>query len=315
MNDLTSDKIRGVVFGQAIGDALGLGTEFLSIEQINEYYPDGLTNYDQIHQDNHRRRWKREDWTDDTDQMLCILDSILDLKIIEPNDIARRIYDWSMNGGMGIGQSVRAVISSPQFLLSPHVASEQVWRSKEKQNAANGAIMRTSILGVWKFQEPEIVKSNTEVVCKITHFDPRCVASCTCVTSIISAILRGETDYSTLVNKQRNSCKTYDSRVDNYFKNAEYSNIEYLQLSEPDKIGYTLKAMGAGLWALLHARNFQEGILSVIHQGGDADSNAAVTGSLLGAKFGFSSLPVEWVNGLIYKNELDERIERLLEII
>ena len=30
------DIIKGVFFGQAIGDALGLGTEFLTVEQIKE---------------------------------------------------------------------------------------------------------------------------------------------------------------------------------------------------------------------------------------------------------------------------------------
>lgn len=29
-----SDKVYGVIFGQAIGDALGLGTEFISHEEI-----------------------------------------------------------------------------------------------------------------------------------------------------------------------------------------------------------------------------------------------------------------------------------------
>lgn len=32
------DKIKGLFYGQAIGDALGLGTEFLNKNQIQEYF-------------------------------------------------------------------------------------------------------------------------------------------------------------------------------------------------------------------------------------------------------------------------------------
>ena len=62
------DILKGVFYGQAIGDALGLGTEFLDKNQIAEYYPNGLSEYAQIVQDKHRSRWEIGDWTDD----ICI---------------------------------------------------------------------------------------------------------------------------------------------------------------------------------------------------------------------------------------------------
>ena len=39
----------------------------------------------------------------------------------------------------------------------------------------------------------------------------------------------------------------------------------------------------------------------MVHAGGDADTNAAVACAILGAKYGYSSIPQEYVEGLIYK--------------
>lgn len=70
---IREDRMLGCLYGQAIGDALGLGSEFLSKDEVIQNYPDGLKSYSQIIQDAHRRRWPIGAWTDDTDMMLCIL--------------------------------------------------------------------------------------------------------------------------------------------------------------------------------------------------------------------------------------------------
>ena len=72
MEHKTIDRFRGCIYGQAIGDALGLGTEFMTDETIAWKYPHGLQHNKQIYQDKHRKRWEIGDWTDDTDMMLCI---------------------------------------------------------------------------------------------------------------------------------------------------------------------------------------------------------------------------------------------------
>ena len=47
----------------------------------------------------------------------------------------------------------------------------------------------------------------------------------------------------------------------------------------------------------------------MIDAGGDADTNAAVACSLLGAKYGYHSIPRTYIDGLIKKEELNKVAE------
>jgi len=80
-------------------------------------------------------------------------------------------------------------------------------------------------------------------------------------------------------------------------------------------VGYTVKALSAALWAYLYAGSFEEGLLAIINEGGDADTNGCIAASVLGAKFGFDTIPKRWVNGIYNVAEIDNRIEKVLKRI
>ena len=84
--DKIKDRMLGCLYGQAIGDALSLGSEFMNKDEVHRAYPDGLCKYEQIIQDAHRRRWPIGAWTDDTDMMLCILSAFENGKVNEGGD-------------------------------------------------------------------------------------------------------------------------------------------------------------------------------------------------------------------------------------
>lgn len=52
--------------------------------------------------------------------------------------------------------------------------------------------MRTSILGVHEFGDIDAVIANTMAACKVTHTDPRCIASCVAVTTAVASMLQGK---------------------------------------------------------------------------------------------------------------------------
>lgn len=311
MTENQIDKIKGVFFGQAIGDALGLGTEFMNKIKIKEIYPEGISDYSQIIQDKHRSRWVIGDWTDDTDQFLCIVDSILEEHEITETGFAKQLFKWFKGVPMGIGNTVLSVVTIPQFTKYPHKASEYAWKASKYNNASNGAIMRTSALGIWEFWDLEKVIRNTETVCKVTHFDPRCVGSCVIVNSIISKLI----NTSELLSEQEITIigEKYDQRINEYINKSKSTLIDSLQLDEIESIGYTLKALSSALWSYFNAKSFEDGLLQVVNQGGDADTNAAVSCSLLGAKFGYENIPKKYVGNLVHKELLHEKTNLLIK--
>ena len=149
-NEIIKERFFGTIFGQAVGDALGLSTEFMSKQEVDRFYPNGIEDYSQIVQDDHRRRWQRGDWTDDTDMMLCILDSFVACQKVDVLDIARRFKEWMMNGGMGIGRHTYNVMALGDYTSNPQKAAEIIWKMGKKKAAANGAVMRTSVVGLMK---------------------------------------------------------------------------------------------------------------------------------------------------------------------
>lgn len=52
--------------------------------------------------------------------------------------------------------------------------------------------MRTSILGTMQYHDLPKVIENTKNACKVTHADPRCIASCVAVTVAIALMLQGK---------------------------------------------------------------------------------------------------------------------------
>ena len=149
-NETIKERFLGTIFGQAVGDALGLSTEFMSKQEVDRFYPNGIEDYSQIVQDDHRRRWQRGDWTDDTDMMLCILDSFVACQKVDILDLARRFKEWMMNGGMGIGRHTYNVMALGDYTSNPQKAAEIIWKMGKKKAAANGAVMRTSVVGLVK---------------------------------------------------------------------------------------------------------------------------------------------------------------------
>ena len=301
------DRLKGTIYGQAIGDALGLGTEGMTDEDMAWKYPHGIKHYSDIFQDRHRKRWKIGDWTDDTDMMLCIANAIIKDKGVNLTSIAQNFKDWADGEPMGIGENTYKVLMIGDYVEHPLEVSKKVWEMSGKKAAANGGLMRTSIVGLF----PKAVEECAVNICRLTHYDPRCVGSCVIVSELIHSLVYNEKrlSYHQIVDM----AKKYDERIVEFVDLSMNTDIRALELQDEASVGYTLRTLAAGLWAYWNARTFEDGLLSVVRAGGDADTNAAVACAILGAKFGFNAIPQEYIDGLIYKEQLDEVINGMKE--
>lgn len=307
MKSQVIDRIFGCLFGQAIGDALGLGSEFMDKKEVKKYYPDKLKRYDQIIQDEHRIRWNIGAWTDDTDMMLCLMDAFNNGGFLYER-AAHNFKIWFNGIPMGIGRHVAKVLCCSDYEDAPFEASKIMWISTKCNCAANGALMRTSIMGLWE----EYNRDWVEQACRLTHYDPRCILSCHIASFIINQLVW----HSRLLSVDEVLSMTADAELASYIKLAYDSpNISDLELAKQPGIGYTYRTLCAALWCYWHSDSFESGLIDIVNEGGDADTNAAIACAILGARFGYNSIPIYYVNNLHRSDYYMNRCNDFVKIV
>lgn len=304
--DAVKDKMLGCLYGQAIGDALGLGTEFMNKAEIDRFYPNSLRKYEDIIQDSHRKRWVKGDWTDDTDMMLCLLKAF-DENGFDYMKAADNFKEWFNDCPMGIGRHVIKVLMVKEYTLQPFEVSKIMWNLTRCNSAANGGLMRTSVMGLWYPYNEEWVDS----ACLLTHYDPRCRISCHIASKLINTLVWDNTELC--LDDIISMCNTKELQ-DYVYLAFSSEQIDMLELARQPGIGYTYRTLAAGLWCYWHSKSFEDGLIAVCNEGGDADTNAAVACAILGAKFGYSSIPKYYIDNLCYEKEYRTKCENFIDI-
>lgn len=308
MDENKRNKVLGCLFGQAAGDALGMGAEFLDKERVQEKYPNGLRHYDDVRY-NLSRGFKPGDYTDDTEMMEHIVYSFNKEGHYDLMDIAQYFRRWFEYGPKDCGLLTSRVLSNPLYRLDPLGVSRTTWEEENRDSAGNGGVMRTSVMGCLDGD----VEGMAADVCRLTHYDPRCVGSSVIVSMVIHQIIYH--DHTMTSEEVVQLGRKYDESIEYYVLRATDPDISRLMLDEKEKRGYTLKAMGAALWALWHPTDFTEGLVTVVNEGGDADSNGAPAGAVLGARFGYDAIPTEYTEGLNEYKNLKRIFEKFLTVI
>ena len=303
-----SDRARGVMLGLAAGNLLGLPVEGWGYGEIERGYPDGVLDIDP------REAYRLMD--DDLAQAVELGEALLEGRDYV-GEFAKRLVVWARENGRGIGITTSRVISELEGGHRPPNAARIIY--ERDPVAPNGGVMRCAPVALARLRQPELLVGDSAATCVVTHYAPTSQWSCIIINAAIALLLRGtEPDLPALMAAaSEDECPDMlgaalrdgiPSEILASIVGDEPVIGDCSWLRRDQKlIGHTLIALQAGLWAAVTPLDFEEALRQVVEAGGDTDTNGAVVGAVLGARYGASAIPQRWLDVIPQR----ERVEGL----
>ncbi|HEY2364811.1 MAG TPA: ADP-ribosylglycohydrolase family protein, partial [Polyangiaceae bacterium] len=264
-----ADRIRGVLYGTAMGDALGLPFEGMTGRSIERRY---------AKLDCYRMLGSIGIVSDDTEQTALVAQSLAR----HPRDRARfvrafrfALLGWFLRLPWGIGwATLRACVKIALGFTRSGVRS-----------AGNGAAMRAAIVGAFFSDAPEERRAWSDALAEVTHTDARATEAARFVAEVAALAMTG--------NPRESLVKEALEIVhDEQLKRALERAIE-LALSDVDArtaateigtSGFVIHSVPLATFAFMRfGHDPIEAITAAIRAGGDTDTNAAIVGAWVGA--------------------------------
>jgi ADP-ribosyl-[dinitrogen reductase] hydrolase len=151
--------------------------------------------------------------------------------------------------------------------------------------------MRAAPLAVAFASREEVLVDASVASSRITHADPRCTAGCAVLNLTLAGLLSDrDAPLSTALDRV-----DVPSALDAALDPVVAGDVD------PDDLrstGYVVDTLQTALWYGLHADSPEDALVAVVNMGGDADTVGAVTGAVVGARFGASAIPDRWRSDL-----------------
>jgi len=301
---------KDVLFGVAVGDALGVPVEFKSRETIAQKPVTdmiGFGTHDQL----------PGTWSDDSSLTFCLADVLADGYSLQKiaDSFVNWLYNeqWTARGEVfDVGMATRVAIERVLHKVRPDLAGEF-----DESSNGNGSLMR--ILPLLFYIKDKPVKERFAIakeVSSITHGHVRSVIACFYYLEFARSLLANN-DPESVYQKVKTEVSSFlEGTTINpdeiaLFDRLLKGDIYMLPVTEIQSSGYVLHTLEAAIWCLLTTTNYSEAVLKSVNLGLDTDTTAAVTGGLAGLIYGFESIPEHWVIMLARKNDIDALAERL----
>ena len=196
--------------------------------------------------------------TDDTQMTLCVIDAIM----TRPNNVEEFRTICEDNFISWLNSEPKDIGNQCRIALCD-LRDFNERASVNKNALGNGSLMRAMPLAILNLQYHNITQGI------ITHNNSICSKVIISYSELLQNYLYGNTNsnYRGKVEKLLNP----SGHVINTYNNSVY-------------------------WS--NQNSFEDAIIGAVNDGGDADTIAAITGSLAGAKFGLSNIPEKWIKQL-----------------
>ncbi len=346
----TEDRFIATMLGLALGDTLGMPVEGWKRKQIQKYvgkitHPispvlvygrsEELVTRDEFGPlKYYTQEFQRGQYTDDTILSKALAESLVGVGNFSVFDIAERQVaeytkrlrpDGTVFGGFG--KTTTDAFKKLLVGISP-------LESAVIGGPGNAPAMKMAPLGLFMAARDiygDEYKEGlrwAELVGKITHLDPRSVASGVVQAHAIYTILHDCTR-NEFIDSCVGVCKQYEQPVNVLFplwqKGSLYDRLQWIQDHKDASADEAHKVLGSNSnvfcsypFALFMVQKYWdsplEGLIETVNYGGDCDTTGSIYGALAGAKNGTAFFPKEWSGVLEGREELEELGRRLYRL-
>ena len=290
-------RAQGALMGMMCGDALGSLVEFQSASAIRSAHPEGVKEM----RDGGTFDKLAGQVTDDSEMAIALARSILKAGSYEQSAALEAYASWLQSSPFDVGITTRSALGPASRALRSgaelELALSEARRGASQESQANGALMRVTPLALYaagRGLSDDEAAALARLDAQLTHPHQVCQdANAVFVVALKAAItedLKGEALYERVMGWAHGAA-------------LEESVMERLQLAKREAPtegrGWVLVGLQAAFYALLHKPQAAEAISWAISLGHDTDTNAAITGALVGAAGGLEALPRDWKMAVI----------------
>lgn len=283
------DRARAAFLGAALGDALGATVEFMTPGEIRAAHG--------VHREITGGGWLRlraGAVTDDTEMALCLGRAIAAEGRLEPRAAADGWVAWLRGGPVDAGNTVRRGLR--RYLLDGSLAGPP-----SEGDAGNGAAMRMVPVALATLADRARLEADALAQARITHHHPLSDAAAIHVGELVQLACLGLS-----LRRLRRASEALAERF------PAFAPEPYHGLAT----GYVPDTLRTVLHFLHRTGGFEECLVAVVNQGGDADTTGAIAAMLAGAAYGTAAIPRKWLRRLDRKvaTEIRAQVPRLLAI-
>ena len=305
------NKYTGCMLGAAIGDALGKQNEGVRREEILKM--GYIKDYGRAPKGSPGEKLRAGQYTDDTEQMLVLAQSLVACNGFDAADFARRIAKW--------GEEFRNDPARSPFLgPSSSSAIEKLnsgisWKESGSDIPSCGSAMRVAPIGLF-YDRLENVESNAVLSSIPTHKSKGAIAGAVAVAVAVRSAIEGGAR-SEIMRKTCERASNHDINLAAKIELAyelrnELPDIAFARLGTSY---YVCDTVPCAFYCFF--RYFEEpemAIIESVNAGGDTDSIGCITGSLCGAFHGIECFSKKWINGLENKDIVENIAISLFKI-